>query len=109
MPAESFVERLCRAPMAAAVFAAMSRRRELARPPPIGAPHPVAETLTAQLADELDAIDVVLGAGGSQRVGRFRFFLEGQRWEWSDAVARLYGPRSSAAHHRVVAEPQASR
>ena len=26
-----------------------------------------------------------------QRVGNFRFFLDGQRWEWSDAVARMHG------------------
>ncbi|EKT82170.1 hypothetical protein WSS_A13579 [Rhodococcus opacus M213] len=26
-----------------------------------------------------------------QRVGSFRFFLDGQRWEWSDAVARMHG------------------
>ena len=24
-------------------------------------------------------------------MGRFRFFIEGQRWEWSDAVARMHG------------------
>jgi PAS domain S-box-containing protein len=24
-------------------------------------------------------------------VGRFRFFLDGRRWEWSDAVARMHG------------------
>ena len=27
----------------------------------------------------------------AQRVGSFRFFLDGQRWEWSDAVARIHG------------------
>lgn len=41
--------------------------------------------------DELGDLDAVLGAGASQRVGRFRFFLDGQRWEWSDAVARMHG------------------
>jgi PAS domain S-box-containing protein len=39
----------------------------------------------------LGAVDLVLGLGEPQRVGRFRFFLEGQRWEWSDAVARMHG------------------
>lgn len=40
---------------------------------------------------ELGAVDLVLGLGEPQRVGRFRFFLDGQRWEWSDAVARMHG------------------
>jgi PAS domain S-box-containing protein len=40
---------------------------------------------------ELGALDLVLGLGEPQRVGRFRFFLDGQRWEWSDAVARMHG------------------
>jgi PAS domain S-box-containing protein len=62
-----------------------------------GAPHPADQDWTSQLADELHAIDEVLGAGGSQRVGRFRFLLDGQRWEWSDAVARMHGYDSSKA------------
>ncbi|GFG76480.1 PAS and ANTAR domain-containing protein [Mycobacterium botniense] len=41
--------------------------------------------------DELRDIDLVIGLGEPQRVGRFRFFLDGQRWEWSDAVARMHG------------------
>lgn len=41
--------------------------------------------------DELDPMDIVIGSGAPQRVGRFRFFLDGQRWEWSDAVARMHG------------------
>jgi ANTAR domain/PAS fold len=40
---------------------------------------------------ELGARDPVLGLGEPQRVGRFRFFLDDQRWEWSDAVARMHG------------------
>ncbi|WP_156737654.1 PAS domain-containing protein, partial [Mycobacterium sp. E735] len=43
--------------------------------------------------DDLSAVDLVLGLGQPQRVGRFRFFLDGQRWEWSDAVARMHGYR----------------
>nr|WP_231994147.1 PAS and ANTAR domain-containing protein [Mycobacterium sp. 852002-50816_SCH5313054-b] len=39
----------------------------------------------------LGAVDLVLGLGEPQRVGRFRFFLDGRRWEWSDAVARMHG------------------
>ncbi len=37
------------------------------------------------------SIDLVMGPGDAQRVGRFRFFLAGQRWEWSDVVARIHG------------------
>lgn len=29
--------------------------------------------------------------GKAQRVGSFRFLLDGQRWEWSDAVAQMHG------------------
>jgi PAS domain S-box-containing protein len=36
-------------------------------------------------------VELALGAGESQRVGWFRYFLDGQRWEWSDTVARLHG------------------
>ncbi|HZE15117.1 MAG TPA: PAS and ANTAR domain-containing protein [Mycobacterium sp.] len=41
--------------------------------------------------DELRAVDEVIGPGEPQRIGRFRFFIEEQRWEWSDAVARMHG------------------
>lgn len=41
--------------------------------------------------EDLSAVDSVLGLGEPQRVGRFRFFLDGRRWEWSDAVARMHG------------------
>lgn len=41
--------------------------------------------------EELSAVDLVIGSGEPQRVGRFRFFLDAQRWEWSDAVARMHG------------------
>ncbi|MGV9869894.1 PAS and ANTAR domain-containing protein [Rhodococcus koreensis] len=33
----------------------------------------------------------VFGGGEPQRVGSFRFFLDGQRWEWSDTVAQMHG------------------
>ncbi|TVS84185.1 PAS and ANTAR domain-containing protein [Mycobacterium helveticum] len=36
-------------------------------------------------------VDLVLGPGEPQQVGRFRFFLDGERWEWSDAIARMHG------------------
>lgn len=41
--------------------------------------------------EELRAVDEVIGPGEPQRIGRFQFFLAGQRWEWSDAVARMHG------------------
>lgn len=43
------------------------------------------------VARELTAVEQVMGSGAPQRVGRFRFLLDGQRWEWSDAVARMHG------------------
>jgi PAS domain S-box-containing protein len=51
------------------------------------------EALMSEVVEQhgLGAVDLVLGLGEPQRVGRFRFFLEGQRWEWSDAVARMHG------------------
>lgn len=51
------------------------------------------EELMSNVVEEqqLDDVDLVLGLGDPQRVGRFRFFLDGQRWEWSDAVARMHG------------------
>ncbi|MFC9553949.1 PAS and ANTAR domain-containing protein [Rhodococcus sp. NPDC056960] len=36
-------------------------------------------------------VDHVLGSGAPQRVGSFRFFLNGHRWEWSDPVAAMHG------------------
>lgn len=36
-------------------------------------------------------LDLVVGHGEPQRVGRFRYWLGEQRWEWSDAVARMHG------------------
>lgn len=42
-------------------------------------------------ADDRSAVDLVIGAGEPQRIGRFSFFLDGQRWEWSEAVARMHG------------------
>ncbi len=40
----------------------------------------------------LDAADLAaVGNGEAQRVGRFRFYIDGQRWEWSENVERLHG------------------
>jgi PAS domain S-box-containing protein len=43
------------------------------------------------VSDEFRVVDGAIGQGDPQRVGRFRFFLDGQRWEWSDPVARMHG------------------
>jgi PAS domain S-box-containing protein len=49
--------------------------------------------LTSDVVEKqrLGALDLVLCPGEPQKVGRFRFFLDGQRWEWSDVVARMHG------------------
>lgn len=54
---------------------------------------PPSEALMSDVLEqhEFGAVDLVLGLGDPQRVGRFRFFLDGQRWEWSDPVARMHG------------------
>ncbi len=51
------------------------------------------EALMSDVVDEdqLTAADLVLGLGEPQKLGRFRFFLDGERWEWSDPVARMHG------------------
>ncbi|OBB67064.1 PAS and ANTAR domain-containing protein [Mycobacterium sp. 852014-50255_SCH5639931] len=58
-----------------------------------GSAAPASEKLMSDVVEEedLNAVDLVLGLGEPQRVGRFRFFLDGHRWEWSDAVARMHG------------------
>ncbi len=38
-----------------------------------------------------DAVELAMGTGEPQRVGRFRYYIDGQRWEWSDYVERLHG------------------
>jgi PAS domain S-box-containing protein len=35
--------------------------------------------------------DETLSGGAPGRVGRFRFYLDGQRWEWSPQVERMHG------------------
>jgi PAS domain S-box-containing protein len=56
-------------------------------------PEQVSEAFVSDAIDEheLSAIDLVLGLGQPQKLGRFQFFLDGERWEWSDAVARMHG------------------
>lgn len=46
---------------------------------------------TVDSAEALDAAEMVVGVGEAQHIGRFRFYLEDQRWEWSDPVARMHG------------------
>lgn len=38
-----------------------------------------------------DELDKVLGAGSRQKVGSFKHFIDGDRWEWSDEVAAMHG------------------
>ena len=38
-----------------------------------------------------EALERAMGAGDPQRVGSFRFYIDGQRWEWSENVERLHG------------------
>ena len=52
---------------------------------------PVDEFMSDVQEEERSAVDLVLGLGDPQKVGRFQFFLDGERWEWSDAVARMHG------------------
>ena len=48
-------------------------------------------SMPATWGEELDAVELVMSPSDPQRVGRFRFFLDGERWEWSDAVAQMHG------------------
>jgi PAS domain S-box-containing protein len=36
-------------------------------------------------------VEFAMGAGEPQQVGTFRFYIDGQRWEWSENVERLHG------------------
>ena len=45
----------------------------------------------ADVAGQDGDLDLLVGHGDPQRVGRFRYWLGDQRWEWSDAVARMHG------------------
>lgn len=42
-------------------------------------------------AEEPGPEDLAMGQGDGEQVGRFRFFLADNRWQWSDAVARMHG------------------
>ena len=38
-----------------------------------------------------EAVELTMGTGDPQRVGSFRFYIDGHRWEWSENVERLHG------------------
>ncbi len=46
---------------------------------------------SAQLRTASDDFRAVLVSGRLERVGSFCFHFDGERWEWSDAVARMHG------------------
>lgn len=54
---------------------------------------PTIESMRSKVMQEEghSPVDLVLGLGEPQQVGRFRFFLDGERWEWSDVIARMHG------------------
>jgi ANTAR domain/PAS fold len=54
-----------------------------------GVPH--SASTRADSGGEGDVLPVVDGAGAYVNVGDFRFWFVGQRWEWSDEVALMYG------------------
>jgi PAS domain S-box-containing protein len=45
----------------------------------------------ADIDGDREAVATAVGTGEPQRVGRFRFYIDGQRWEWAENVARLHG------------------
>jgi PAS domain S-box-containing protein len=49
------------------------------------------ESSNAEADGNRDAVELAIGTGDAQRVGRFRFYIDGQRWEWSENVERLHG------------------
>ncbi|OBH98035.1 PAS and ANTAR domain-containing protein [Mycobacterium sp. E2733] len=57
-----------------------------------GSPAPGSQEVMSDVEEEeRSAVDLVLGLGDPQKVGRFQFLIDGERWEWSDAVARMHG------------------
>lgn len=47
-------------------------------------------TDSSKLYDD-DPVVQALAGGAPQRMGSFRFFFDGERWEWSEQVQRLHG------------------
>lgn len=58
-----------------------------------GSAGPTESPMSEVEEEERSAVDLVLGLGDPQKVGRFAFFMHSERWEWSDAVARMHGYR----------------
>ncbi len=56
-----------------------------------GAQSVTMESSRSDADGHLDAVELDMGTGDAQRVGRFRFYIDGQRWEWSENVERLHG------------------
>ncbi len=50
--------------------------------------------MTSEHLDQTAHVDGVDAVGRSECCGTFRFFVEGQRWEWCDVVARMHGYKS---------------
>ena len=48
-------------------------------------------TSIADIDGNREAVELAMGTGEPQRVGRFRFYIDGHRWEWSENVERLHG------------------
>jgi PAS domain S-box-containing protein len=48
-------------------------------------------TSRADVDGNREAVELAMGTGDPQRVGSFRFYIDGQRWEWSESVERLHG------------------
>lgn len=44
-------------------------------------------------------MDDLLRPGADLNVGSFRFWFVGQRWEWSDEVARRHGYEPGTVRH----------
>ncbi len=63
--------------------------------PRFATPIPHESTATARLSAHIDgnreAFELAMGTGEPQRVGSFRFYIDGQRWEWSEQVEQLHG------------------
>ncbi|MFG1795836.1 PAS and ANTAR domain-containing protein [Nocardia sp. NPDC049149] len=49
-------------------------------------------------ANTATPVEGVLGAGKTQSAGTFRFWLQDQRWEWSDEVALIHGYQPGTVH-----------
>ena len=60
-------------------------------PAPITSENGASRRPRADLDGNREAVELAMGTGEPQRVGSFRFYIDGQRWEWSENVERLHG------------------